>query len=176
MFELGMSIFWLLITGVITGGFIMAADEAGIFPFFFLAIFWIIGISIFIKGIKKVIANHKTEKLGEDCYGQVKSVYPNGNYVNNAPEFNADFLVYIQSKNTIEQITEKVGFNANKYPINTFVKGKYYNGDINIKEIVDYNSIPLNISANFSHLISEDTNITGDDIITVNGVRYKKID
>lgn len=49
-------------------------------------------------------------------------------------------------------------------------------GDINIKEVVDYNLIPLNISSNFNHLISENPNVPGADIITVNEVKYKRID
>ena len=106
----------------------------------------------------------------------IKNIYPNGNRVNGAPEFNADFLVYVSSKNTIEQVSESVGFNAFKYQPNTFIKGKYYNGDINIKETIDYNSIPLNVRPNFDHLISNNTNQTAEEIITVNGVKYKKMD
>lgn len=176
MFELGFGIFWSLMTLIMTIAFARSAEEMQFSLIIFLGLFWLVGISLLVKGLKKIITDNKTEKLGEECYGQIKNIYPNGCYVNNAPEFNADFLIYIQSKNSMERITEKIGFDPNKYQVNSFIKGKYYNGDINIKEVVDYNLIPLNIRPNFDHLISAETNVSGADIITVNGVRYKRID
>lgn len=176
MFELCFGIFWCLFTLLFTIPIFTATGGIDLFSIIFVGIFWAVGIFVLVKGLKKVIINHNTEKLGEECYAIIKNVYPNGNRVNGAPEFNANFLVYVSSKNTIEQVSEKIGFNAFKYQPNTFVKGKYYNGDINIKETIDYNSIPLNIRSNFDHLIPSNTNQTTEDIITVNGVKYKKMD
>ena len=176
MLELFFGIFWCLLTLLFTIPVFTSSGGIDLFLILFVGIFWAIGIFLLVKGLKKVIANHNTEKLGEECYAMIKNIYPNGNRVNGAPEFNADFLVYVSSKNTIEKVGESVGFNAFKYQPNTFIKGKYYNGDINIKETIDYNSIPLNVRPNFDHLISNNTNQTTEEIITVNGVKYKKMD
>lgn len=176
MFELCFGIFWCLFTLLFTIPIFTSSEGIDLFLIIFIGIFWAVGISLLVKGLKKVITNHNTEKLGEECYALIKNVYPNGNRVNGTPEFNADFLVYISSKNTVEQVSEKIGYNAFKYQPNTFVKGKYYNGDINIKETIEYNSIPLNIRPNFDYLIHSNTNQLAEDIITVNGIKYKKID
>ena len=151
----------------------LITKEVNLFAILVIGRFWIIGIVILVKGIKKVVANHKTEKFGEECYALIKSVYRNGNKVNHRPQFNAEFLVYVPSKNTLEQVTEDIGFNNGRYQVDTFVKGKYYNGDINVKEVVDYNTLPLNIRPSFEQLMSKDTN---SDIITIDGVKYKRID
>lgn len=146
----------------------------------FLA-FLVFGIFLLIKGIKKLIQNQKTEKLGEECYAMVDSIYPTGTRVNNAPEYKANFLVYIPSQNKVEKISEVIGFNPLKYPIQSFVKGKFYENDINIKETVEYNNLPLNIRQKFDYYrrdnsIDTDNNILSEDIITINGVKYKKIE
>lgn len=176
MFELCFGIFWCLITLLCTIPIFKSSEGIDLFIILFIGIFWVVGIFLLVKGLKKVITNHNTETLGEECYAMISNIYPNGNRVNGAPEFNADFLVYVSSKNTIEQVSESIGFKAFKYQLNTFIKGKHYNGDINIKETIDYNSIPLNIRPNFDHLISNNTNQIAEDIITINGVKYKKID
>lgn len=176
MFELIFGCFWSLITSIMIIAYIKADEGIDFFLIIILGLFLLIGIFLLVKGLKKIIANKKTEKLGEECYGQVKNIYPNGNSVNNRPQYNVDLLVYIQSKNNMETVTESIGFNANQYQINSFIKGKYYNGDINIKEVIDYNLIPLNVRPNFNHLISTETNTSNADIITVNGVKYKRID
>lgn len=176
MFELCFGIFWCLITLLCTIPIFKSSEGIDLFLILFVGIFWFIGIFLLVKGLKKVIANHNTEKLGEECYAMIRNIYPNGNSANGAPEFNADLLVYVSSKNTMEQVSERIGFNAFKYQLNTFIKGKYYSGDINIEETIDYNSIPLNIRPNFDHLISNNTKQIAEDIITINGVKYKKID
>ena len=103
-----------------------------------------------INGIKKVIANHKTKVSGEECYGLITDIYPDGNYVVGKAEYRAEIEVYIKEKNSIETILEVIGFNPNKYQINTFVYGKYYEGDFNIIEKVDsYQKLPPNIQQIF---------------------------
>ena len=111
----------------------------------------------------------------------VDSIYPTSTRVNNAPQYKANFLVYIPSQNKAEKISEVIGFNPLKYPIQSFVKGKFYENDINIKETVEYNNLPLNIRQKFDYYrrdnsIDTDNNILSEDIITINGVKYKKIE
>ena len=57
-----------------------------------------------------------------------------GSYVNDAPEYQADVYLYITSEGRTETITEIIGFDPMKYPIKSYVKVKYYQGDINIEE------------------------------------------
>ena len=172
MFEFTFGLSWTIFMIFFTIPFLIT-KEVNLFAILVIGGFWIIGIVILVKGIKKVVANHKTEKFGEECYALIKSIYRNGNKVNHRPQFNAEFLVYVPSKNTLEQVTEDIGFNNGRYQVDTFIKGKYYNGDINVKEVVDYNTLPLNIRPSFEQLMSKDTN---SDIITIDGVKYKRID
>ena len=149
--------------------------QIDLFAVLFLALFWGVGIFILIKGLQKVITNHRTSKLGEECFGQINNCYPTGNRMNGMPEYAIEALVYIPSKNKMENIKETIGFNASKYPIYSFVKCKYYNGDINILKKVNEAQLPLNIKSYFEPYMNN-SNSTVDDIITVNGIRYKRID
>ena len=99
MFEFVFSIIWLIFTGIFTFAGIMSSSSIDPMAIIVIVLFWIIGIFLFIKGLRKVIKNHKTEKYGEECYGIVNNIYPTGTYINHQPEFKADFIVYIPSLN-----------------------------------------------------------------------------
>ena len=175
MVEFVFSIIWLIFTGIFTFAGIMSSSSIDPMAIIVIALFWIIGIFIFIKGLRKVIKNHKTEKYGEECYGIVNNIYPTGTYINHQPEFKADFIVYIPSLNKTETISEVIGLNYGKYPIQSLVKCKYYENDVNIQGLVDYNSIPLNIRPNLDPYLPQSHPQTTEDIITVNGVQYQKV-
>ena len=104
--------------------------------------------------------------------------------INHRPMYNIDVDVYIPSKQTMITITEEIGMDIGKYPLESIVKIKYYNNDINIKEVVDYNSIPLNIRDYFekyeSSTNTQTTNVNTStevaDVVTINGVQYKRMD
>lgn len=175
MVEFVFSIIWLAFTGIFT--FAGTTNSSSLDPvsIIVIIIFWIIGITLFSKGLRKIIKNYKTEKYGEECYGIVNNIYPTGTYINHQPEFKADFIVYIPSQNKTEIVSEVIGLNYGKYPIQSFVKCKYYENDVNIKGIIDYNSIPLNIRPNLDSYLPQTNTQTAEDIITINGVRYQKV-
>lgn len=174
MSELGFGIVWTVFMAIFTLVFVSAGEGLNISLALFLALFWAIGIFLMVKGIKKVKANRNTEKLGEECYGMVNRIYPTGTRVNNRPEWQAEFVVYIPSKDSIEYISEVIGFDRRKYLPRSFVKCKYYQNDINIEGSIDFNTIPLNIQPKFDG-VKDHFDIDGEDVITVNGEKYKKI-
>ena len=152
-----------------------AEGDVGTFPFILISVFIIIGIVLIVKGLKKVIKNIKTNNYGEIVYGYIQNLYPDGNYVNGSTEYKADIYTYIPSTNSTETISEVIGFDSMKYPVNTYIKGKYYEGDINIEERVNsYQELPINAQYCFQTI--EDQKVDNENIIIVNGMKYKKIE
>ena len=179
MFELIFGLIWTIFSMAFAIIMIFAegTEEIGIFPFIFISLFIIIGLFFLIKGIKKLIKDIKTNAYGEECYGYIQNLYPDGSYVNGNPEYKADILTYIPSKNNVEQITEVVGFDINKYPMNSYVKGRYYEGDINIEEKLESkNLIPADAMKFFNDTTTSNGTETNQDIIIVDGHQYKRID
>lgn len=183
MSNLLFGLFWTIITILCTIPIFTTGTDINIFFVLMIILFWIIGIFLIVRGIKKIITNKNTEKYGEDCYGVVKSIYPNGTRINNNPMYNVEVAVYIPSKQTMVSITEEIGMNPGKYPLESIVKVKYYNNDINIKEVVDYNTIPLDIRDQFEgyepsmgQTSNINTNTEAADVVTINGVQYKRMD
>jgi hypothetical protein len=177
LFVFGLS--WLLFSSLFLGIMIISTSQSGaeipIFVFIILGLFVAIGLFMFIKGLKKIIQNKKTEKYGEICYGIITNVYPDGSYVNDAPEYQADVYLYITSEGRTETITEIIGFDPMKYPIKSYVKVKYYQGDINIEEgLSSIKDIPMATQRYFKEY--EDFREQTEDIIIVNGKKYKRID
>lgn len=122
----------------------------------FLGLFWFIGIAISVKGIRKIIINYNTDTKGEECYGRISRIYNSGNYVNDRPELKADVIVYIQSLSDTEVISEVIGFDYGEYSEDSYVRVKYYNGDINFEEVIDENMIPISIKEKLDELFEED--------------------
>lgn len=141
----------------------------------FIGIFVVIGLVIMIKGLKKVIANAKTSKHGEDGYAILRDILPTGSYVNGVPELKGVFFIYVLSNNHTEMIEEIIGFNPLKYQVNNYVKVKYYNGDINIIEKVSDELVPEHIKK-YLGPIETNFNSNASDIIQIDGHTYKRID
>lgn len=174
MFELIFGIIWTLFSSIFVFVTFISEDVPLLFKFM-MCIFLIIGIIMIIKGLQKVIKNMKTNNYGEICYGYIQNVYPDGSYVNGMPEYKADILTYIPSTNSTETISEIIGFNPMKYPTDSYVIGKYYEGDINLEEIVNnFEQLPINVQNCFSNIEEEKKKI--EDIVVINGVRYKRIE
>lgn len=172
MFELIFGIVWTLFSLIFVIA-ILCAKPIQIYALLFIGIFILIGVYLIIKGLKKVIKDMKTKNKGEECFGIIKNKYTTGNYVNNNPQYKVDVCVYIESENRVETISEVIGFNPEKYMINSYVKLKYYDNDINIIENVDY----TNISENAKYYLKDQSvDEQNPEIITVNGVRYKRMD
>ena len=111
-------------------------------PLFMIIILFIIGIIIIISGIRKIIKDSKTKKLGIICYGVIKNLKQTGTYYNEEPEYKALIDVINPNTNQLEHIEEVVGFNYNKFPIGSFVMCKYYEGDINFEHKIEPSEVP----------------------------------
>ena len=73
-----------------------------------------------------------------------------------------------------------IGFNYNKYPINSYVLCKYYQGDINLENLVFENEIPGDIKKHLApnQQMSNYSNLefsVDKEYVTIDGVQYKKI-
>ena len=172
---------WTIFCTLIFIPFILAGQIVVIIPF--IVIFEGIGIFLIVKGAKQIIKDKKTDKNGIICYGIVNSISTTGTSVNGSPELKALVTIYLESENNILNISEIIGFDANKYPEGSCVKVKYYDGDINIIELADFNYIPINaqnsLKATYDLLnnrnMSTDVN-QASDVIEINGIKYKRID
>ena len=133
-----------------------------------------------ISGLRKIIKDRKTKSHGIKCYGIVSDIQTTGSYVNDNPEYKAILNFVNPETNQLETIDEIIGFDCNKYPIDSYVLCKYYQGDINLENLVSENEIPGDIKKylvpsqqvpNYSNLeFSADR-----EYVTIDGVQYKKI-
>lgn len=173
MFLLVFGIIWTLFSSL----FLIIPLVAGEgFDLFIIIPVLFIGIGIFLITIsaKKIIKNKKTDKYGEICYGIIQSIYNSGTYINGVPELKADVLVYFESQNKIENVSEIIGMGKPKYNINSVVKLKYYEGDINfIEEVTNFDYLSENIRI---FIDNNKINTDNNDIIEINGIKYKRID
>ena len=148
--------------------------------FLILILFEVIGLCLLIGGLKKIIKDKKTKKHGIKCYGVVSDIQPTGASVNGEPEYKAILNFINPETNKLETIEEIIGLNYNNYPIGSYVLCKYYQGDINLENIVSENEIPEDIKkylipsqqgSNYSNLeFSADR-----EYVTIDGVQYKKV-
>lgn len=119
----------------------------------------IAGITALTKGIIKIIQNLLTKHHGEECYGMIQRIYPTGTFVKGQPELQADILTYIVSESCTITTTEIIGFDSFKYPVNSYIKGKYYKGDINIEKIINNSrELPSDIAYYFKSLETSNKN------------------
>ena len=161
-----------------------------IIPILILTLFVGVGIFLMVTGYKKVKKDKNTKKFGLPGYGIIRDIKPTGCYVNEQPEFKASVDIINPETNQLETIDEVVGFNYNKYPINSYVNIKYYQGDINFEGLVDKSQIPDSIKdslkeLNYTSEVSDPYNsfnehhniVFSDDkeYVTIDGSKYKKI-
>lgn len=193
MFEFIFGLIWTLFMVLFTWGFyfsngnisvngqMVTQDEfnAMIFPKVFIGLFWIVGIALMFFGLKKIIRNIKTSKNGIECLGKIIKIYPSGTYINGRPELKADFAVYLVMENKVEVISEIIGMNEYKFPRGAWFKLKYYEGDINVGDMIREDEVPLNIvdmiDSTYNQQFINDIG-TDENIIEINGERYMKID
>ena len=189
MFELIFGIMWTTITALITFGFygttgdvtvngnLVSHDEfsAMLLPKIFFGIFWVVGIFMLFKGIRKILRDTSTNLKGEECFGKVCNIYNSGAYVNGRPELKADILVYIPSIQETKIVSEIIGFDMYKYRIGSYVKLKYYNGDINFKGIVDVYELPSDAKYQFEKT-QPFFDLNEKNTIVVDGIEYVRKD
>lgn len=128
-----------------------------------MLVFMTAGFVITANGVKKLIANKKTDLHGELCYGKITKVIFNGSVYNGVEQYDAYLNVYVESQGKIIEAHETIGDKVYQFIVDSFYAVKYYDGDINfeypvpsfdalpdhIKEIFDTGEIiPDNISWN----------------------------
>lgn len=136
MFELMFGIIWMAITGISTIVILQSgALTDGLAPFLsmsvFMLIFWGVGIYMLKRGLKKVIANAKTNAHGVETFGVILTIDETGCYVNDRPQLQAEVLVVTEGKE-LNRYTEVIGFDWNKYHEGQLLKVKHYQNDINV--------------------------------------------
>ena len=142
MFELVFGIIWTLFTSIFAFVFISAGDDVPSLLVLMLIAFVVIGVYLIFIGAKKVIKDSKTNKFGIECFGIVRSVEPTNVYINDRPQYRTNIDIVNPNTLQLEQLSEVTGTNYYKYPINSYVKCKYYEGDINIIGMIIENDIP----------------------------------
>ena len=119
----------------------------------------------------------------------VTDIYESGTYVNDNPEWKSDFKVIDKNGNLVD-CSEIVGFNENKYPVGSFVKVKYHNGDINILEAVSESQISNMVLLDYKKVFDAEIanenlkrnnipNVSSTycaEIIVINGIKYQRGD
>ena len=95
-----------------------------------------------ILSTKRYIINRNIEKKGLDCYGIVRNVNPDYDYIGEFHDRKLDVEIVNPNTLQLEHIIEEVETVEDEFPVNSYVKCKYNNGYINIIEIVDPKDIP----------------------------------
>ena len=149
MFELMFGIIWMAITGISTVVILQTgALTDGLAPFLsmsvFMLIFWGVGIYMLKRGLKKVIANAKTNAHGIETFGVILTIDETGCYVNDRPQLQAEVLVVTEGKE-LNRYTEVIGFDWNKYHEGQLLKVKHYQNDINVIGAAVEAEIPYDI-------------------------------
>lgn len=160
----------------------------GVDGIIFSLLFGLPGIYYAYVGISEIKRNKQTEKKGEICYGAIEKLDVTGASSDGKQEYKAVVNVYVGSVNKVCTCSEIIGFDIDisKYSDGSCVKVKYYNGDINFIEAnVNFETIPLEAQDAlrkyvFEEGVSKYINAVkvyrDDNIIEVDGVKYKKID
>ena len=180
MFNLKFGIFWTLFIAIFTWGMFYTDGYIELEPLLFLSVFWIIGISFIVSGIKIVYRDKQTELNGDFCYGRLIDIMPTGSYVNDVPELKADFLVVVPGSGEIRLMTEIIGF-ANKvfYDIGDYFELKIFIDDINIvsqiqKEHVTNSDLETLQLESIRYGVREKMPTINRDSIYIDGVEYVK--
>lgn len=186
MFNLKFGIVWTTFVSIIfiiclaVPGEQRGGDDFDLSMFIFFAIFEVIGISILVKGIKTVKKDKKTKKYGVNCYGIVRDIVETGSSSNGKSEYKALVEFLNPATSNVEKIEEIVGFDSNKYPVNSYVLCKYFEGDINIENLLSEIDVPEDVKKIIFpiqvHPVFSNFQFSSDkEYVTIDGVEYKKV-
>lgn len=170
---------WILVSTILLVSFVFVGMPA--FAIAIPSLFEIIGIIVFGMGVRKFVKNKKTNKYGIECFGKVLDNSIVNMYTNGRPEYKASILVYIENENKTEVVEEIIGFERVLYPINSYVKVKYYKGDINfIESNIKYEQLSYNAQYILKNDVIEsnelDNSLDSEDEVTINGHKYRRVD
>lgn len=186
MFKFKFGLIWTLFTSAIFAVcvFIPAEQrngaEMGLGLYIFFILFEAIGIFLLYSGIKTIIKDKKTKKYGRECFGIVNDIRSTGASVNGNSEYKAVINIVNPETNTTTEIEEIIGFDYYKYPINSYVLCKYFEGDINIERLAEATEIPENIKQNLAPLQNQinalNVEVSADkDYAIIDGEQYKRV-
>ena len=188
MFKFKFGLIWtLFVTPIFIMCLVIPGEQRGgvdMSPllFLFFILFEFIGLYLLIIGLKTIIKDKKTKKYGTQCYGIVRDIQHTGSYSNENPEYKAVVDIVNPKTNQIEKIEEIIGFDNSKYPINSYVLCKFYEGDVNFERVIFENEVPGGIkrilvrNAQQKHPEYMDLEFSPDkEFVTIDGVKYKKI-
>lgn len=148
--------------------------------YIFVSIFFIIGLFLFLKGLKQVISDIITALNGEEIYGYVVDILPTREYVNNNALFKAQIFAIVKH-GKCQMFFEPVGFwgEAKKYN-NQYVKLKYCKKDVNILDIADESLVPIDlknqVDSKFKDKQIENIVSSEKDVVIIDGVKYIRDD
>lgn len=96
-------------------------------------------------------------------------------YINEAPEYKAKIELINPETNQREVLDEIIGLNYFKYPVNSYVLCKYFQGDVNIISIVPESEVPSFIKKSLP-VINTDIKYSDDkEYVNIDGINYKKV-
>lgn len=96
-------------------------------------------------------------------------------YINEAPEYKAKIEFINPETNQREVLDEIIGLNYFKYPVNSYVLCKYFQGDVNIISIVPESEVPSSIKKSLP-VINTDIKYSDDkEYVNIDGINYKKV-
>lgn len=183
MFNFVFGLVWTVFTTFMLIIFLTAPGETNgsnlMFYILFIS-FEFVGLILIISGLKKIIKDSNTKKYGVRCYGIVNDIKPTGSYVNNKPEYKAILQIVNPETHHPEKIDEIIGLDYEKFPINSYVLCKYYQGDINIEKIISENEVPNDLVAYLTPTQQDipkyfDLEMSSDrEYVTIDGVKYKR--
>lgn len=110
----------------------------------FLGLFWYIGIYMLKNGLKKMKADLATEDFGEECFGRIAELSSTGS-TNGNTYYKATIIAYLPKEGIVKTFQEDIGYNYYEFPEGSYLRLKYFQDDVNIKEIVNENIIPEKI-------------------------------
>lgn len=143
--------------------------------YLFLAIFLAVGIFILSKGLKIILTNAKTKRLGEERFAVITDIQETGTYINDRAELKAILLVANDFGGTDRY--EEILRMKDDYEIGDFVIVQQYKTDVNIVSIISETTIPydkldtLKKDANIRDYNRNDDDIN-KEVIIINGKRY----
>lgn len=108
----------------------------------FLGAVLLIGLIIFLVGLRMIIRNYLTSKHGKKGIGFCVRMEPNGQTINERPVYDAIFLVFEEDR-TCNLYRENIGTNDEKYLPGRFYDVLYHNKDINVISRLDNSKIPM---------------------------------
>lgn len=104
-----------------------------------------LGIVLAKSGYDEVKKDKLTEQHGESYYGMIEIVKETGQLVNGQKEYLAEVLVYLRDE--VCEYKEIIGCDSKAYRKGDYVLCKYFQGDINILNILQDYEIPPEILA-----------------------------